>query len=586
MSKKNKKKKNKNTETIIKEQKSVILTVKDDGKLAVAAHEDGSIAYIIDEVEEEVLTEKGKEAARKKAEKEARKKAKKEARQKAREARRARGKKPVPAAVPAPAVEEIPEETPAVTEPMMEAAEPVSEVLQDQVINGEPAESITDAPEIVSEAVMEEAAEETPAAEVEEPVEEVPAEAKEPVEEVPVEAEEIVAEEAEEPSEETVAEEAPAKELEAEEPAEVSSDDEMELFKDEPIEEAEAEAETLAIAVSEGSMVPVSTSEVKAMKPFLKGLIAAAIVFVIGAGGWITYDYLIPKQVTVIIETLEQTQQINAEVKAQNVADALRELDVPVSDIDSVQPFLNEHLSSSTTINVTKRLESSATIAGEEQKFILIPGTVEENLAFNEIEYDGDDIITPALTAEMDSTSKIEVKDVVKVVKEKEKTIAYKSKIILDPSIASGTKKETVGKDGKAIYTYTTTYINGEKEGTEKEFKEWIEEPVDNTVRLGTSVTGESGEVTIVRSFISNTTAYYCGSKARGATGRLCHYGTIAVDPRVFPYGSRFWIAGYGYAVATDCGGAIKGTKTDLYMRSLKECYRWGRRYVQAYLLG
>ena len=58
------------------------------------------------------------------------------------------------------------------------------------------------------------------------------------------------------------------------------------------------------------------------MKPFLKGLIAAAIVFVIGAGGWITYDYLIPKQVTVIIETLEQTQQINAEVKAQNVADS------------------------------------------------------------------------------------------------------------------------------------------------------------------------------------------------------------------------------------------------------------------------
>lgn len=575
MSKKNKKKRNKNTETIIKEQKSVILTVKDDGKLAVAAHEDGSIAYIIDEVEEEVLTEKGKEAARKKAEKEARKKAKKEARQKAREARRARGKKPVPAAVPAPAVEEIPEEAPAVTEPMMEAAEPVSEVLQDQVINEEPAESITDAPEIISGAVMEENAEETPAAEVDEPVEEVSAETEEPVEEA-----------TEEPSEETVAEEAPAKEPEAEVPAEVSSDDEMELFKDEPIEEAEAEAENLAIAVSEGSMVPVSTSEVKAMKPFLKGLIAAAIVFVIGAGGWITYDYFIPKQVTVIIETLEQTQQINAEVKAQNVADALRELDVPVSDIDSVQPFLNERLSSSTTINVTKRLESSATIAGEEQKFILVPGTVEENLAFNEIEYDSDDIITPALTAEMDSTSKIEVKDVVKVVKEKEKTIAYKSKIILDPSIASGTKKETVGKDGTAIYTYTTTYINGEKEGTEKEFKEWIEEPVDNTVRLGTSVTGESGEVTIVRSFISNTTAYYCGSKARGATGRLCHYGTIAVDPRVFPYGSRFWIAGYGYAVATDCGGAIKGTKTDLYMRSLKECYRWGRRYVQAYLLG
>ena len=558
MSKKNKKKKNKNTETIIKEQKSVILTVKDDGKLAVAAHEDGSIAYIIDEVEEEVLTEKGKEAARKKAEKEARKKAKKEARQKAREAKRARGKKPVPvpAPVPSPAAEEIPEEAPAVAEPMMEAAEPVSEVLQDQVINVAPAEVIPDAPEIFSEAVIEEAAEETTAAEEEEPVEEVSAEAEKPVEEA-----------AEEPSEESVSEE-------------VLKEENEELLKE------EEEAEATVLAVTEGSMVPVDLKEMKGLKPFVKGLIAAALVFVIGAGGWITYDNLIPKQVTVIINTLEKTQEISGEIKAQNVAEALKALDVPVSDIDSVQPFLNEHLSSNTTINVTKRLESSATIAGEEQKFILIPGTVEENLEFNEIEYDGDDIITPSLTSEMDSTSRIEVKDVVKVVSEKERTIKYKSKVILDPKLASGTKTETYGKNGKAIYIYTTTYINGEKEGTENEFKEWIEEPIDNTVRLGTSVTGESGEVTIRQSFVSNTTAYYCGTKATGAIGQRCHYGTVAVDPKVFPYGSRFWISGYGYAVANDCGGAIKGTKIDLYMRSLKECYRWGRRYVDAYLLG
>lgn len=564
-------KKGKKKKTIVKEQKSVILTVKDDGKLAVAAHQDGSIAYVIDQVEEVITVDKAEEAARKKAEKEARKKAKKEAREKARMAKRNKYKKPIPA--PKSADEE----------PAAEA-EVKAEAIEEPVVNAEQAAvseeaavaSVAETTEPVSEDTAEPVTGEAAEPAAEEPEETNTEETAEPTAE---ETTEPVAEEPEEPIAEEFAE--PVAEESPEENPEAASED-VNPEKDISVEDAEA----MVLAVNEGSIVPVDSKETKALKPFLKGLIAAAIVFVIAGAGWITYDFLIPKQVTVIVQTLEQTQEIKGEVKAQNIREALTMLDVPISDIDSVQPGLNQHLGSGTTINVTKRLESSATIAGEEQKFILIPGTVEENLEFNDIEYDSDDIVIPALYSEMDSTSKIEVKDVVKVVSEKEKKIPYKSTVILDPSISSGTKTETFGKNGKAIYTYTTTYINGEKEGTEKEFKEWIEEPVDNTVRLGTSATGESGEVTIRQSFISNTTAYYCGTKARGATGKLCHYGTVAVDPKVFPYGSRFWIAGYGYAVATDCGGAIKGTKIDLYMRSLKECYRWGRRYVQAYLIG
>ena len=33
----------------------------------------------------------------------------------------------------------------------------------------------------------------------------------------------------------------------------------------------------------------------------------------------------------------------------------------------------------------------------------------------------------------------------------------------------------------------------------------------------------------------------------------------IAVDPSVIPLGSKVWVEGYGYAVAGDTGGAIKG---------------------------
>jgi len=59
----------------------------------------------------------------------------------------------------------------------------------------------------------------------------------------------------------------------------------------------------------------------------------------------------------------------------------------------------------------------------------------------------------------------------------------------------------------------------------------------------------------------------------------------IAVDPRVIPLGSKVYVDGYGYAVAGDTGGAIKGNKIDLFMPSQGNALKFGRKTVSVKIL-
>ena len=309
-------------------------------------------------------------------------------------------------------------------------------------------------------------------------------------------------------------------------------------------------------------------------------------MLVILVAGSLIYDLLIPKEITVMINTMGASESFKADIASHDVQGVLDKLGIQLSDIDQVLPARNTRVKSGDTIEITRYLQAMAEVKGEMEPVILIPGTVKENLEFNKIEYDEDDIVMPEPESTMSAKETIVVKDVEKVVTQKEKTTEASSRIILDPNLSSGVESSTNRVDGIGLYDVTTTYVNGELYDTKEEFNKWITEPQDDTIRLGTSVTGNSGDVVIRWSFVSNTTAYYMGENAYGASGGHCHYGTVAVDPSVIPYGSILWIEGYGFAVANDCGGAIVGTNLDLYMRSTNECVNWGRRYATAYLLG
>ena len=120
-------------------------------------------------------------------------------------------------------------------------------------------------------------------------------------------------------------------------------------------------------------------------------------------------------------------------------------------------------------------------------------------------------------------------------------------------------------------------------------------EDIDYPLIGGGTITTASGEVlTYSHTMMVEATAYTktdAGCDDYTSTGTLARYGAIAVDPSVIPYGTRMYIVSndgvyvYGIAVAEDCGGAINGTRVDLYFDTTDECFQFGRRDCTIYFL-
>ena len=167
------------------------------------------------------------------------------------------------------------------------------------------------------------------------------------------------------------------------------------------------------------------------------------------------------------------------------------------------------------------------------------------------------------------------------------------------------------GKQGSILTTYRDVYREGQLATTLLVSQE-ITDPVQEVIEYGTRVKEvsrsdrikkvvynddgsgyllfKSGKtMTFSERVTCNATAYSIGNWT--ASGLPTKVGHIAVDPKVFPYGTRFYIYTndgylvYGNAVAADCGSAIKGYKIDLWFETFDEACWFGRRDCTVFVL-
>jgi len=191
--------------------------------------------------------------------------------------------------------------------------------------------------------------------------------------------------------------------------------------------------------------------------------------------------------------------------------------------------------------------------------------------------------------------------------------IPFETIYLEDDTLAEGAEKViTEGKTGQMLTRAQAGYVNG-REANRMVLEETVlEQPVNAVIAVGTGenvgaqqtkpligdgvIVLPTGEVLTYTHFDTyKATAYThldAGCNTITATGTTVHWGTVAVDPRMIPYGTRMFIITedgsfvYGLATAEDCGGAIKNRRIDLYMPTLKEAFKFGVKNCTVYFLG
>ena len=170
-------------------------------------------------------------------------------------------------------------------------------------------------------------------------------------------------------------------------------------------------------------------------------------------------------------------------------------------------------------------------------------------------------------------------------------TIAYETVVEKDSKLMAGnTEVKTQGNNGQKEVTYEVVYKDGVEANRQVTSTKTISEPTTQVVVQGTGtiLTASRGDGSGKKSITCSATAYSGGgvtSSGKRTSRDASGISTIAVDPTVIPIGSKVYVDGYGYAIAADTGGAIKGNKVDLYFNSEGECSSWGRKQVQVKII-
>jgi uncharacterized protein YabE (DUF348 family) len=281
---------------------------------------------------------------------------------------------------------------------------------------------------------------------------------------------------------------------------------------------------------------------------------------------------------------------------AKTVEDFLKEQNIALNEYDQVKPKPNTMIQKGMNVLVNRAFPLTLLDGGEKKEVWSTSTTVADFLTQQGVTLTELDRVEPGLVETVTENGVINVIRVEKVTDVVEEPISFAVVTQKDESLAKGTEKVvTPGQEGLMSRQFEITKENGQEVSRVLLNERKLKDKQDQVVAVGAKVEpvqiasrgSESGKEIYVTS--TAYTASCSGCSGTTATGINLHANpnakVVAVDPSVIPLGTKVYVEGYGYAVAADTGGAIKGNKIDVFFPSKQSAYQWGRRTVKITVL-
>lgn len=247
-------------------------------------------------------------------------------------------------------------------------------------------------------------------------------------------------------------------------------------------------------------------------------------------------------------------------------------------------------LTSGTVITVHRAVPVTVSYKGKTETIITGKPTIGELVAT--IKQPQDLVkVEPGEDAKIESGMNIKIMSLTEQIVEREMEEPFTVVNQPDPNMEKGNNHVVeYGRNGTKVAKIKIKLADGQQVSEEIISETIVTPAVPQVVKVGTrdTINTSRGASRFQSVHYMEATAYL-PSDGNGdgitATGTIAGYGTVAVDPRVIPLGTRLYIPGYGTALAADTGGAIKGNIIDLCMEDYGEAMRFGRRTVKVYVL-
>lgn len=304
------------------------------------------------------------------------------------------------------------------------------------------------------------------------------------------------------------------------------------------------------------------------------------------------FGFVVTKDVTII----DGERKIETTSNRLYVEELLAEQKITLNTGDKISVPLHSMLRHNSTITIQRGKCIVVHVEGKSKAIYSCAATLGEALTEYSISLGAMDDISHALDTPVTNGMQVTISRV--RVYEETLTETVPAPVIIQPNYEKRTSHEVVlseGADGTSKRTYKVVIRDGKEESREI-IKEDVLVPTQDRIIekgiQGEKVLPTSTEHLQVKKIIDvKATAYSFNVGNITASGRHAAYGVIAVDPRLIPLGSKLYIEApdgswtYGFAIAGDTGGAIKGNRIDLFYNTVSECISFGYRPARVYVL-